>query len=84
MSFEYENITVAERLSIVTARLKELEGEHYSNALMRRSLAEAEDVDDRQRKALLQSADQQLASLENAIAIHRDEQARLRNGGSPE
>jgi ATP-dependent DNA ligase len=84
MAFEYKDLTTAERLTIVTSRLKELESEHYSNALMREALAQAEDVDDRQRAALLTNADQQLTSLERAIAIHREEQARLRNGASPE
>ena len=77
MSFEYEDLTAADRLAIVTGRLRELESEHFSNALMRRSIEQAPDVDESGRDALLAETDQKLATLERAIAVHREEKARL-------
>jgi hypothetical protein len=80
-SFEYGAIGPGEQLQVVESRLQQYELEHYSHALNRMALVEAEDVSDDDRAVQLEQIDRTLASIERSIALHRRERERLVGAG---
>jgi hypothetical protein len=78
---EYRSLSPEERVQIVDGRLKQLEAEHYTTALNRRSLESATDMTPEDQSRLLAESDEKLETLERAIEIHRRERAELDGAG---
>jgi hypothetical protein len=76
-SFEYSVLSTEDQVRIVEERLRQFESEHYANALVRKSIEHATDIGEEQKVALLAETDEKIATLERAIAIHRDERDQL-------
>ena len=78
--FTYELLTDEQRQQIIDGRLSQYEAEHYATSLNRRTLEQATDVTEADKRLQLDQLDRVLASLESSIRLHREERAALARG----
>jgi hypothetical protein len=78
---EYEFLTREQRQEIVRNALLELEGQHYGLTLRLKAYHEATDASEDNKREMVQQTLEQVATLEAAIRVYREEFAVLNGGG---
>jgi hypothetical protein len=75
--FQYEALSDEARMRMVEEHLAQLEAEHWTATLNRRRYEQVS-MSNKERNELTGQADEQLARLEEAIAVTRAERDKLR------